>query len=99
MLGVSVAGDLLYAIGGSAGESLSTVEVYSHREDTWTIVAPMKELRSGVGVATVNGLLFAIGGDNGAYYLDSVECYSPSKNRWTTMPNMGNNCRRFACCS
>lgn len=38
--------------------------------------------RGGVGVASLGGRLYAVGGHDGYHYLNSVEAYDPSKNAW-----------------
>jgi len=37
-------------------------------EDTWTKKAPMQQARGRLGVAVVNGKIYAIGGDKGYFF-------------------------------
>ena len=39
------------------------------------------------GVASVNGLLYVVGGDDGSSNLASVECYDPRADTWTLLPS------------
>ena len=43
----------------------------------------MTTARSTVGVAVLNGRLYAVGGRDGSACLNSVECYDPHTNKWT----------------
>ena len=46
------------------------------------MICAMSTRRIGVGVATVNRLLYAVGGFDGVNRLASVECYHPEKDVW-----------------
>jgi hypothetical protein len=53
--------------------------------NSWVTQAPMPTARYGLAVAFGNGLIYAIGGANGAgTALATVEAYDPGKNTWTT---------------
>lgn len=43
----------------------------------------MTTARSTVGVAVLNGRLYAVGGRDGLSCLNSMECYDPHTNKWT----------------
>ena len=45
----------------------------------------MSTARSTVGVAALDGKLFAIGGRDGSACLKSVEAFDPHTNRWTVV--------------
>jgi N-acetylneuraminic acid mutarotase len=49
-------------------------------ENTWAIKAPMQVARAGLGVAVVNGKIYAIGGDSSG----TNEEYDPATNTWST---------------
>jgi N-acetylneuraminic acid mutarotase len=52
-------------------------------ENTWVSKTPMNEARIGLGVAVVNGRIYALGGYQGSGpYLDTNEEYDPVKDRW-----------------
>ena len=52
--------------------------------------------RTAVGAATVNGMLYAVGGecafsgsrDDQTMYLGQVECYDPLRKRWSPRTNL-----------
>mgnify|MGYP000350325636 FL=1 len=49
----------------------------------WNFVASMTTARSTVGVAVLNGKLYAVGGRDGLACLNSMECYDPHTNKWS----------------
>ena len=68
----------------SEHETLGNVECYDPETDRWVVdvIPQMKYRRSGVGVAVLQGLLFAIGGYlEGKTSTDAVECYNPRTKR------------------
>ncbi|XP_037072412.1 LOW QUALITY PROTEIN: kelch-like protein 18 [Pollicipes pollicipes] len=87
---------LMYAVGGLAksGGSLSTVEVFHPVTGRWTMAEKMSGNRSRVGVATMNGRLYAIGGFNGTDRLATVEVFDPRSRTWEEAKPM--NYRRSA---
>ncbi|NXL53196.1 KLH18 protein, partial [Podilymbus podiceps] len=91
----SIAG-LIYAVGGlnSAGDSLNVVEVFDPIANRWEKCQPMTTARSRVGVAVVNGLLYAIGGYDGQLRLSTVEVYNPEMDSWSKVESM--NSKRSA---
>lgn len=53
----------LYAVGGRDGSScLRSVECFDPHTNKWSMCAPMSKRRGGVGVATYNNFLYAVGG-------------------------------------
>ncbi|KAH7968654.1 hypothetical protein HPB52_010510 [Rhipicephalus sanguineus] len=60
---------------------LSSAERYDAELDRWVGVRPMSTSRGGVGVASLAGRLYAVGGHNGSKYLNSVEAYDPVLDR------------------
>ena len=65
------------------GSDLSSVERYDPVTNAWKAVAPMMAARSAVGVAVLDGKLYAVGGynDNDGR-LSSVERYDPALDAW-----------------
>ena len=58
-------------------------------EDSWVSKAPMHEARSGVGVAVVNGKIYAVGGAGTSGFCAFNEEYDPATDTWmfkTPMP-------------
>jgi hypothetical protein len=66
---------------------LSTLPLVRAAEDSWTSLEPMPTARSGLGVAVVDGKIYAIGGWNGDY-LGTNEMYDPETDTWTTKQPM-----------
>jgi N-acetylneuraminic acid mutarotase len=73
--------------------ALSSAEIV---ENSWVSKAPMQEARSGLGVAVVNGEIYAIGGRNASFDIVSTnEIYAPSIDNWTTLVPMPTPRLRF----
>uniref|UniRef100_A0A665TML2 BTB domain-containing protein n=1 Tax=Echeneis naucrates TaxID=173247 RepID=A0A665TML2_ECHNA len=71
-----------------SGDSLNVVEVFNPIDNFWERCQPMRTARSRVGVAVVNGLLYAIGGFDGQSRLSTVEVYNPEMDSWTRVSSM-----------
>ncbi|KAH7702251.1 kelch-like protein 20-like protein [Aphelenchoides avenae] len=90
----SMYGQLLYAVGGwCSGDAIASVERMDARTGEWRSVAPMSKRRCGVGVATLDGLLYAVGGHDGQRYLKCVERYDPKRNIWSSDVAPTSTCR------
>jgi N-acetylneuraminic acid mutarotase len=68
------------------------VQPASAAEDSWVTKEPMPTARSGLGVAVVNGKIYAIGGDGGS---NVTEEYNPVTNTWTEKKAMPTGRSRF----
>ena len=81
---------LVYVVGGetSPRATVNTVEEYNPAKDSWRELAPMSTQRRGVGVAILNGLLYAVGGSDGVQALHSAECYNPRTNSWSNISDL-----------
>ena len=66
----------------------STQAQTSNNASTWTPMAPMPTARGGLGVAAVNGKIYAIGGINGNLPVNVNEQYNPGTNTWTSVAPM-----------
>jgi N-acetylneuraminic acid mutarotase len=83
-------GRVVYLAGGATlGELRSdvsdVVERWDPETDTWTMLAPLPEARSHVGLAWHNGRLFAIGGNTSDRTRSSrVDVYDPVSNTWSS---------------
>jgi N-acetylneuraminic acid mutarotase len=93
--GVGTIDGVLYFVGGmttnqfGGGEILGLNQAYNPSTNTWTGRAHMPTARVGAGVAVVDGILYAIGGDSfGQQALRTVEAYDPKTNSWTTKAPM-----------
>ena len=71
---------------------LFKVQTVIATEDSWAIKQSMPTARSGLGVAVVNGKIYAIGGDGGS---NVTEEYNPVTNTWTTKKAMPTGRSRF----
>ncbi|XP_046617828.1 kelch-like ECH-associated protein 1B isoform X3 [Neodiprion virginianus] len=84
---------MFYAIGGrnnSPGNRYDSdwVDRYNPVLDQWRPCNPMSVPRNRVGVAVMDGVLYAVGGSAGAEYHNSVECYDPDQDTWTNVKPM-----------
>ena len=82
---VKIPCSISYLGGVSEHETLGNVECYDPETDRWVVdvIPQMRYRRSGVGVAVLQGLLFAIGGYlEGKTSTDAVECYNPRTKRY-----------------
>jgi N-acetylneuraminic acid mutarotase len=56
--------------------------------NVWFFMAPMPTGRRSLAAVTLNGKIYAIGGQGGSGLLNTVEVYDPSANTWSTAPPM-----------
>jgi hypothetical protein len=91
--------------------AISTLPLVRAAEDSWATKAPMQVARSGLGVATVNDKIYAIGGSNNSgsepslsgysslfstHNVDTNEEYDPATDTWTFKKPMPTPRNRFA---
>lgn len=67
---------------------MKSVESYAPSTDTWVPLAEMSVSRMGAGVGVIDGVLYAVGGQDGSIVLNSVETYKPSVGFWTSVADM-----------
>ena len=74
---------------------LDTFERYNPSSDTWQTLDPLPTARAGLGVAAVDGKVYAIGGRTGGQgilkngaVLDTVDIYDTGTGQWSTGPSM-----------
>jgi hypothetical protein len=78
----------MYAVGGRDHmDNTTSVERYDAATNKWTEVAPLNKRRDSLGVAVVNGVMFALGGELGEA-LSCVERYDAEADKWTEVPSM-----------
>jgi len=67
-------------------------------EGSWTSMSPIITARRGLGVAVVEGKIYAIGGGNDwiSPYLGTNEMYDPTTDTWTTKASMPTPRKNFA---
>jgi N-acetylneuraminic acid mutarotase len=68
--------------------STSQFPVVGADENSWATKEPMPTARGGLGVAVVNGKIYALGGFNGVTQLAVNEEYNPVTDTWTTKASM-----------
>ncbi|XP_074621163.1 kelch-like protein 18 [Acropora palmata] len=78
----------------STGHPLRTVEQYNFHSGKVKYIPPLNTPRSGLGVAVLDGKLYAVGGHDGTSYLNSVECYNLTTGEWKFVAPM-NQPRRY----
>jgi N-acetylneuraminic acid mutarotase len=88
----------IYVIGGMGEEkdiwkTLSIVEMYDPKTDTWEIRKSIPEPRDGFGISVINEKIYVIGGFSGSAVVNTVYVYDPKKDVWITsteFPNIEN---------
>ena len=89
MLAAASDGKLMYAVGGTSGNSdLATVEAYDPAAKTWTPLAALPQARSDLGVAIVDERLVAVGGVSSGQVLKSVSVFDLMTKTWAGLPDM-----------
>jgi N-acetylneuraminic acid mutarotase len=92
--GAATVGDKVYVVGGldAAGAATARVEEYDPARNSWSncggTCAPKTTSRYGFAMAVVNGIVYAIGGHDGAGRLATVEAYDPVANGWSARAPM-----------
>ncbi|XP_077285162.1 kelch-like ECH-associated protein 1B [Arctopsyche grandis] len=84
---------IFYAVGGrnnSPGSSYDSdwVDMFNPVTEQWRPCSPMSTPRNRVGVAVMDGLLYAVGGSAGTDYHKSVEYFDPEEDCWTNVAPM-----------
>ncbi|XP_058792899.1 kelch-like ECH-associated protein 1B isoform X2 [Phymastichus coffea] len=82
-----------YAIGGrnnTPGHKYDSdwVDRYNPATDQWRPCSPLTVPRNRVGVAVMDGLLYAVGGSSNTETHHTVECYDPENDTWTNIKPM-----------
>ncbi len=89
MLAAASDGKLVYAVGGTNGNSdLATVEAYDPAAKTWTSLPNMSQPRSDLGVAIADQRLVAVGGLSRGQVLKSVAMLDLIGKSWADLPDM-----------
>jgi N-acetylneuraminic acid mutarotase len=92
LLGAAVVGGKIYVIGGGGGSishdiiPSAAVLIYDPVKNKWSSGADMPTPRIKVGVAAIDGIIYAVGGSNnniGLAHTSIVERYDPKKDKWT----------------
>jgi serine/threonine protein kinase len=89
MLAAASDGKLIYAVGGTDGNSdLATVEAYDPAAKTWTPLPDLSQPRSDLGVAIADKRLIAVGGMSTGQVLKSVAALDLVAKTWAGLPDM-----------
>ncbi|XP_022167786.1 kelch-like protein 2 isoform X2 [Myzus persicae] len=85
----------VFAMGGVHYSQFNSVEMLdvSSQAQCWVPENKLLVDRKSFGVGVLHNCIYAVGGDDGSSYLDSVECYDPSINKWNPVAKM--SCCRF----
>ena len=81
--------DKIYAIGGFDGRSrYNSIECYNPKENSWSLLPPMTNVRSDGTAVAYGNKIYVIGGFTGEEILSSVEIYDIHTQEWTFGPSM-----------
>jgi serine/threonine-protein kinase PknK len=81
-------GKLMYALGGTNGADLATVEAYDPAAKAWTTLPALPKPRSDLGATVADGRLVALGGVSAGQVLKSVSIFDPMTRTWSGLPDM-----------
>uniref|UniRef100_A0A3P9HXX4 Kelch-like ECH-associated protein 1a n=1 Tax=Oryzias latipes TaxID=8090 RepID=A0A3P9HXX4_ORYLA len=92
-LGACALFGLMYTVGGKNLSLQSNTEsnslcCYNPMTNQWSQRAPMNMPRNRVGVAVVDGCIYAVGGSQGSVQYNTVERWDPDSNRWSFISPM-----------
>ena len=68
--------------------AINTVERYDPATDSWSTVAPMPTARAHLAAGVINGILYAVGGQDGGTEIGALEAYDPATGAWTARAPM-----------
>ena len=94
--GVAAVNDFIVVAGGinSQGDTVASAEIFSLETGEWREIAPMCCPRRSFALCQWNGLLHAIGGNDGTMDLWTVEIYDAKLNEWRLCEGM-TSCRMY----
>uniref|UniRef100_UPI00358F94B4 kelch-like protein 8 n=2 Tax=Myxine glutinosa TaxID=7769 RepID=UPI00358F94B4 len=67
---------------GTLGDPFRSVECYDPLRNRWFLAPEMNSRRRHVGVISVGGKVYAVGGHDGNEHLTSMEVFDPEVNKW-----------------
>ena len=79
---------LCHLLSSSLSPSPCASDRYNPQTNSWQFMTPMHVCRGGVGLSTLGGYLFAVGGHDGKAYLNTAEMYCPKTNLWKPVASM-----------
>lgn len=86
---------VLFCVGGrgGSGDPFRSIECYSINKNNWFFGPEMNSRRRHVGVISVGGKVYAVGGHDGNEHLGSMEVFDPLTNKWMMKASM--NTKRY----
>ena len=84
----------LFVVGGkeSSDSITRTVECYNLYENRWERAPELLVRRQQLGVGSLGGKIYSVGGSDGSLRLSSVECFDPNAKSWSFVAPMA-TCR------
>uniref|UniRef100_G1KM60 Kelch like family member 8 n=1 Tax=Anolis carolinensis TaxID=28377 RepID=G1KM60_ANOCA len=92
---------VLFCVGGrgGSGDPFRSIECYSVNNNSWFFGPEMNSRRRHVGVISVGGKVYAVGGHDGNEHLGSMEMFDPLSNKWMMKASMNTKRRGIALAS
>nr|KAF6387194.1 kelch like family member 8 [Myotis myotis] len=92
---------VLFCVGGrgGSGDPFRSIECYSINKNSWFFGPEMNSRRRHVGVISVEGKVYAVGGHDGNEHLGSMEMFDPLNNKWMMKASMNTKRRGIALAS
>ncbi|XP_041107021.1 kelch-like protein 8 isoform X1 [Polyodon spathula] len=89
---------VLFCVGGrgGSGDPFRSIECYSVSTNSWFFGPEMNSRRRHVGVISVGGKVYAVGGHDGSEHLGSMEMFDPANNKWMMLASMNTKRRGIA---
>uniref|UniRef100_T1L3P7 Kelch-like protein diablo n=1 Tax=Tetranychus urticae TaxID=32264 RepID=T1L3P7_TETUR len=85
-----IPGSIIFAIGGwQDGVPTSLIETYDYVTNKWFECKTGQRVpRAYHGIEVIGGVIYLVGGTNGAEILNTVNCFDPESRRWFQKANM-----------
>lgn len=92
---------IMFCVGGrgGAGDPFRSIECYSISKNSWFFAPEMNSRRRHVGVISVDGKIYAVGGHDGNEHLGSMEVFDPMTNKWMVKASMNTKRRGISLAS
>ncbi|XP_031173609.1 kelch-like protein 8 isoform X1 [Sander lucioperca] len=89
---------VLFCVGGrgGSGDPFRSIECYSITKNSWFFGPEMNSRRRHVGVISVEGKVYAVGGHDGNEHLGNMEMFDPLTNKWMMKASMNTKRRGIA---
>uniref|UniRef100_A0A672J810 BACK domain-containing protein n=1 Tax=Salarias fasciatus TaxID=181472 RepID=A0A672J810_SALFA len=89
---------VLFCVGGrgGSGDPFRSIECYSITKNSWFFGPEMNSRRRHVGVISVGGKVYAVGGHDGNEHLGNMEVFDPLTNKWMMKASMNTKRRGIA---